>query len=412
MSPIVCLAVNTDDPLHHALAAFERALLIDPANKFARSGRANVLFRLGHLDEAERAFLHLLQDEPDDAGANIAMFEIAHYRGDLERALFHQARAIAKQRVFSRIARNQRRRVLALFGAGDWQANTPLDFLIDERTTTLHKLYLLPGDAPGDLQLPEFDVVFNAIGESEAATATLHTASDFLRERNVRCINRPEAVLNTNRVRIVEKLAGLDSCHAPAVVRIERDALDARTVPVAFPIVIRPIGSHGGRAFERCEDPAALGAYRDATPADAYFVSPFIDYRNDDGYFRKYRIIIVDGEVFPYHLAISPNWMVHYYNAPMTEQAWMREEEERFLADCPTVFGQLMDTLRAIARRLELDYVGVDCSIDRDGRLLLFEADPAMIVHLRDPEELFPYKHRYVPRIFSAVERLLDAHRA
>jgi hypothetical protein len=50
----------------------------------------------------------------------------------------------------------------------------------------------------------------------------------------------------------------------------------------------------------------------------------------------------------------------------------------------------------------------MDCSLDRDGNVLVFEIDAAMLVHLWDPIEVYPYKHEFVPRIFRAVERLVE----
>ena len=66
-------------------------------------------------------------------------------------------------------------------------------------------------------------------------------------------------------------------------------------------------------------------------------------------------------------------------------------------------------TAREIAEALPSDYLGIDCSIAPDGRLLLFEASTAMLVHLRDPVDVYPYKAQYVPRIITALERLFDA---
>ncbi len=71
--------------------------------------------------------------------------------------------------------------------------------------------------------------------------------------------------------------------------------------------------------------------------------------------------------------------------------------------------GVLAEGLREIAREIPLDYFGIDCSIAPDGRVLLFEASSAMIVHLRDPVDLYPYKAKYVPRVIAALERLFDA---
>ncbi|MEJ1978546.1 MAG: hypothetical protein WDN49_22960 [Acetobacteraceae bacterium] len=41
-----------------------------------------------------------------------------------------------------------------------------------------------------------------------------------------------------------------------------------------------------------------------------------------------------------------------------------------------------------------LDYFSIDCSEDRDGRLLVFEADVAAIIHSMDPPDLYPYRRR------------------
>ncbi|MEA2687768.1 MAG: hypothetical protein QOD51_375, partial [Candidatus Eremiobacteraeota bacterium] len=56
---------------------------------------------------------------------------------------------------------------------------------------------------------------------------------------------------------------------------------------------------------------------------------------------------------------------------------------------------------------LPLEYVGIDCAIDSDGKLLIFEADNALIIHLLDDAELFGYKHVYVPRILTALDAMV-----
>jgi hypothetical protein len=101
--------------------------------------------------------------------------------------------------------------------------------------------------------------------------------------------------------------------------------------------------------------------------------------------------------------------MIHYYNAAMADHAWMREEEARFLAAPEAVFdGAPGAALREIAAAVPLDYFGIDCAIARDGRLLLFEADAAMLVHGTDPPDLYPYKRAAFERIRDAVSALLD----
>ena len=84
------------------------------------------------------------------------------------------------------------------------------------------------------------------------------------------------------------------------------------------------------------------------------------------------------------------------------------DEEHAFLANIGSVFhGQLGEALGEAAALLPLDYVGIDCAIDRDGKLLIFEADNALIVHLLDDPQLYGYKHRYVPHILEALDAMV-----
>jgi glutathione synthase/RimK-type ligase-like ATP-grasp enzyme len=213
-------------------------------------------------------------------------------------------------------------------------------------------------------------------------------------------------------VNVARKLANIPNVNAPASARMGSDEL-AGGSGISFPIVIRPVGSQAGRDFARVNDAKQLRDYLDRVTAPAFYVAPFVDFRAPDGYYRKYRIIVVGGVPYPYHLAISPHWMIHYYNAPMRETRWMREEEAFFLAHFAQVFQEpLQEALRAIAAALGLDYVGIDCSIDSQGRLLVFEADPAMIVHAGDDPQLFAYKKPHAERIFDAFQRLIDRARS
>jgi hypothetical protein len=110
--------------------------------------------------------------------------------------------------------------------------------------------------------------------------------------------------------------------------------------------------------------------------------------------------------VFPYHLAITRHWLAHYWRAEMADA--MKREEEAFLADFRQAFrGPAADAVREAARRLELDYAGMDCTIRPDGRVLVFEANAAMLVHLRESRAAFAYKHTHVPRIIAAVGEMV-----
>ena len=149
-----------------------------------------------------------------------------------------------------------------------------------------------------------------------------------------------------------------------------------------LPLLVRVAGTHGGDDFDKFDDWDEIIEFRLGGPGANYYVIEYIDYRSKDGFFRKYRVIFVDGDIFPYHLAIHDDWKVHHFRTDMANHAWMRKEEERFLDDMGGVFNvEQQDALRAIARATGLDYGGVDCGIDPDGRIVVFEANASMLVH-------------------------------
>jgi hypothetical protein len=100
--------------------------------------------------------------------------------------------------------------------------------------------------------------------------------------------------------------------------------------------------------------------------------------------------------------------MVHYLNAGMTESAAKREEEARFMTTFDHDFAMRHEAaLGAIAERVGLAYFAIDCGELKDGRLLLFEADVAMIIHAMDPPDMFPYKGPQMRKVFAAFDAML-----
>ncbi|MBF0562614.1 MAG: hypothetical protein HQL37_11455 [Alphaproteobacteria bacterium] len=126
--------------------------------------------------------------------------------------------------------------------------------------------------------------------------------------------------------------------------------------------------------------------------------------------FRKYRIALIGGRPFVCHVAVGEHWMLHYLNAGMLDSAEKRAEEARVFATFDDDFARRHAVaLRALVERVGLDYFVIDCAETRDGELLLFEADTAMIIHDMDPPDLFPYKSPQMKKVFAAFQAMLRA---
>lgn len=388
-----------------ATAILREAIALDPDVVELHFNLGQTSSDTGSWDEAESAFTRVVELDPEHCDAYRALADIAQVRGNVPAALAFQRQALLRRRLYSRIAPRELRRVLALYAPGDFKANAPIELMLDPETTTLHTYYCT--ELADAAELPEADVAFVTIGESPWAEEPLRVAERLLRETGLPVVNQPSRVMATNRERLARTVAEIPGLEMPAVVTTSRKSLSDDPPP--FPLVARPPGSQAGEHFDRIESRADLDAYLAVNDDAEFFVSPFVDYANADGFYRKYRVVLVDGEPFGYHLAIAPTWKVHYYMTPMEHEQWMRDEEEAFLRDGNGgKTDALFVALRILASRLQLDYFAADCTIGPDGTPLLFEADTAMLVHAIDPTRTFAYKDGYIRRIFTAVEAMLD----
>ena len=175
-----------------------------------------------------------------------------------------------------------------------------------------------------------------------------------------------------------------------------------------FPIIVRPRGSHAGVGLAKVNDRNAIGRYLAGRPEQEFFVSRFVDYSGDDGLYRKYRVVIVDGRAYACHMAIADRWDIWYLNAGMAFSESKRQEEADFMRDFDDAFAARHNSaLTAMIDRVGLDYFTIDCAENDNGELLIFEADNTAVVHNMDSPEQFPYKPAQMRKIFAAFAAML-----
>jgi hypothetical protein len=262
--------------------------------------------------------------------------------------------------------------------------------------------------------LPEYDVVFNAIGEPDIAALFAERLQGFVSRCARPVLNPPEMVALTQRHRLPAFLGDIEEVVMMQCIRLERPPSSTAELSnllvqkgLTFPVLIRPLGSHGGKQFERCETMAQLQSQIIAIN-DICYLTSYCDYVSGDGCYRKYRVIYVDRKPYPYHLAISSDWKVHYESAGMEDHLWRIDEEYRFLQDPAKALGtRAMSALTHIGNRLDFDYGGIDFTLLPDGRVLVFEANPTMLVHREHSNSGLAHKNFFVQHIVDAFEKLL-----
>jgi glutathione synthase/RimK-type ligase-like ATP-grasp enzyme len=382
---------------------------------FARLSAAS-----GDMHAVAQALLELADGEAHNPGLWMNLSTVFFALGEKQLGHAMQQQALALQRTYALPAAKQPAslRVLLLMAQGDLAENTPLDCLLEGSDIDLI-LHYANAATPLPQALPEHDILMVGISHTVDNQSLLRQLEPLLADWDKPVLNQPRHIANTERSIASALLGNASGIAMPPTSEVTRDALQALLREpalvaglfegCAFPLILRPVGSHAGRDLARIASLEELSGYLAQVPDAHFYVSRFIDYRGADGQFRKARIALIHGEAHVCHMAISSHWMIHYVNAGMYEDAAKRAEEAAFMQDFDAFAARHREALDAIWQRSGLDYVCIDCAETRDGELLIFEIDHAMVAHAMDPEHLFPYKQAQMSKVRQAFEAFLHS---
>lgn len=228
-------------------------------------------------------------------------------------------------------------------------------------------------------------LIFNQISDADSHRVSLQRCMELCRHVGAPVINPPEAVLNTTRDQVASQLRDIPGVRVPQTLRVAPvtpgqvfDLIEAGGLN--YPVIMRRTGEHNARSMVLItghEDIDKLHVF----PLDGrdFYLTEFVDFSDERGVYYKHRIVMVDGEPMPRHVFFNDDWKVNSscvkfmnahpeYGAP---GANLDELESQRLPKAE-------NALKEIAKRLQLDYFGVDCQISPDGEVLLFEANANM----------------------------------
>jgi hypothetical protein len=396
-----------------AFAIFLESVQRFPDNATAHSNLAFVFLRAGALDEARGEYETALRLDRNHADAKRGLAAVLTQSG---KTSAEELRAVAGSddaiSVVPYRGLGKPVSVLALVSLGS--GNIHLERLLDDRTFAVTKL-VVELFAAGR-SLPSCDVIFNAIGDADGCAEALVLAARIVEGKPEEVVlNQPERVLRTTRLGNAERLRDLAGVMTPRTRLFERRELattDAASVlegaGFRFPLLLRSPGHHTGHHFLSIERPDDVASAIPSLPGESLYAIEYVDFRSDDGKFRKYRVMFVDGQLFPLHLAVSQNWMVHYFSADMTNVPEHRAEDERFLSDMNATLGdEAVQTLERIAQTLGLDYAGIDFALGVDGRVVIFETNATMVVVQPGEDERWTYRRAPVQRVIDATRQMV-----
>jgi hypothetical protein len=349
-----------------------------------------------HLNEAHQGLSYVLRELGSDAAARK-----------------HAALAFADRSVIVLPYRGRVEPVRVLQVISAVGGNAAVERFLDDRTflTTI----LVAESFDLEQPLPTHDVAINAVADAELCPGALQASRKILLRTTAPIINDPQVVGATSRADVAARLSSITNVITPRTADVPRHLLTGETAAETlqnhgfhFPFLLRSQGFHTGQYFERVGDANELELRLKQLPGEVLTVIEYLDARGPDGKFRKYRVMMIDGELFPLHLAVSTDWKVHYFTADMTENADHRAEDAAFLWDMPRVLGDKgMSALWGVQKTLGLEYAGIDFGLSPDGRLLLFEANASMNVLTPGPDSRWDYRRPYVQRILDAARDMI-----
>jgi hypothetical protein len=380
---------------------------------------ARMAFAGGDLGPVKAGLLNRLRRNENDANALMDLSTVSQLMGRRQLGLAMQAFALDIRQLYRLESATDSLgvRLLAILSPGDLAENNALEFLIEGSDIRLDMLYVGPG-LPFPATLPDHDLAMVAVCETDRNRPLLRYIETVVKSWPRPVICAPDRIARLSRDGACRLLQSAPGIAMAVTARIDRQTLQIvgrSDLPVSavvkdggFPIIVRPVDSQKGHGLKKLDNPNAIVDYLEARPEAAFYVARYVDYRGPDGQFRKYRIVLIDERPYACHVAISDRWIVHYMSAGMLESAAKRAEEARFFASFDDDFAyRHHDALLSIAKRLELDYVGIDCGETPDGELLIFEVDSGMTVHSMDPVDIFPYKQPQMQKVFRAFRQML-----
>jgi tetratricopeptide (TPR) repeat protein len=387
-----------------AQTAYLQAVQCHPDNPVGHVNLGTLHLQYGEAAAARERYAAALRIDPDCAEAHQGLARALCDLGEQAAAQPHFAKGFTGRSLVVQRYRGTQPPIQVLLLVSVQLGNVLVRAILDDRVFQVIALYAEFHDA--QLPLPPHAVVFNAIGDADLCAPALRQAQEILKRTRAPVINPPRNVLRTGRVRNARLLAGIPGVVAPVTRRVARATLMA-TSNLRFPLLLRAPGFHMGQHFvriERSEDLARLAAL----PGEELLSIEYLDARGADGMSRKYRVMFIDGELYPLHLAISADWKVHYFSAAMAAQQGYRDEEHRFLEDMAGTLGpRTLAALTRIATTLGLDYAGIDFGVDANGSVLLFETNATMAILTPAPDPIWDYRRAPIARSLAAATQMV-----
>lgn len=423
------------DRLDDAGYCFWQALKHRPASLPLMMQLGDVLVRTGDMERAATVFEHMTKQHPGEARAYLSLSAVQRELGQEELAAATLKIGVAKNPISIQSSlRAPEARILRLRGVqnayynvisgnSNWLrlrgGNFSSSALWDQSRFTTINFLIADENILSHGRIPSHQIVVNSIADADLESRSLAAAARYLADHpGIPVINDPGQVLNSTRDNNYERLKDTAGVRFPKTLRLDwqperpfvvgdilrREALD-------LPVILRRTGTHTAVSTVKADSLAEVETYFAAASAGDYYVIEYVLHRFRADYFRKMRAFFIDGEIYPVVHHVDTVWNVHGFNRTtvMANTKWMQDLEEAYVNNPAAFVGEAafaaLQSLHGIAN---LDFFGVDFNVLEDGRILIFEMNPAMR-HSFEHAQNFPYLLPHAQRITDAFQAMITS---
>ncbi len=421
--------------LEDAAYCFWQALKYRPASLRLMMQLGDILVQTGDMERAATVFEHVIKKHPGDARGFLSLSAVQRELGRVKLAGATLRNGVAKSpiSVLSSL-RAPEARILRLRGvqnayysvapeAAHWLrlrgGNFSSSALWDQdRFTTINFLIADENILNFD-RIPSHQIVVNSIADADLEGRSLAAAAKYLAGNPaVPVINDPVQVLNSTRDNNYQRLIDTTGVRFAKTLRLDwrpDTPFDAgqylRREGLALPVILRRTGTHTAVSTIKADTISAVESYFAAASAGQYYVIEYVLHPFRGDYFRKMRVFFIDGEIYPVVHHVDNVWNVHGFNRTtvMAATPWMQELEQAYLDDPAAFVGDTAyGALKSLHGIAKLDFFGVDFNVLDDGRILIFEMNPAMR-HSFEHAQNFPYLMPHAQRITDAFQAMITS---
>ncbi len=279
----------------------------------------------------------------------------------------------------------------------------PLARYIEEGQASVN-MFICGGGETRGAKIPKPDLVINGICDPDSHIKSLEDAKSVISLLGVPVINHPDHILLSSRDKMAELLKSIEGIRVPRTVRIKPGTINeakelAQEHGFGYPFLFRPAGGQAGGGLVRIESEADFEKLeRFALDGRDFFLIEFIDFVSPDKLYRKYRFFVIDKKVFPGHLIVSREWQIH---EDLSKEEFGREEK----AFLNSWNRGLRPVFEEIAQRVGLDFFGIDCAFDKNGKMIIFEVNSCMDIFSGEKRSSY-YNPKYRKKLIEAITKM------